>query len=108
MRTNLPIGKVVSPQEWERIVAEHYSEENQQIRMNETSRFIVAHCLANIANQSAVFRGIWGYLDVDKKHLRVFKSNLKKSLEKELKAYGRVKIYSSDINSEVELKIVWN
>ena len=108
MRTNNTIAKILTPEEWEAMVTEHYSEANQQKRINETVNFVVAHCTEYIANQSAVFKGIWDYLDVDKKHMKIFKTNLKKSLEQSLGAVGRVKIYPADKNSEVELKIVWN
>lgn len=108
MRTNNTIAQILTPEEWEVVVTEHYSEANQQKRITETVNFVVDHCTKNIANQSAVFRGIWDYLDVDKKHIKIFNAQLKKSLEQSLGAVGRVKIYPADKNSEVELKIVWN
>lgn len=84
MRTEKEFAPEISIGEWKDEVAKHYTEENQMARIQETLTFITSHCMVHYSNHRATFRGVWGYLDVDAKHLKMFKRDLSSTLKKEL------------------------
>ncbi len=102
MRTDKKFADVIPLTEWQGEVKEHYLDEEQNKRIDETIRFIYLHCSSNYANKYANFNGLWNYLDVDKKHLRSFKTQLKKLIKQNF-VEGKVVFDAKDY----ELEVFW-
>lgn len=94
MRATKNIPEQMPLTEWQDLVKEHYTEEAQKQRITETVRFVFTHCSTVYAQKRTTFSGVWEYVDLDKKHVKTFKRELKKVLTsstfKNLKiAYGK-------------------
>ena len=77
MRTKKIFEAVIPMAEWTKEVQEHYTDDEQNKRIEETVKFIYTHCSGVYQNKRSTFSGVWGYLDVDAKHLKKFKRRLK-------------------------------
>lgn len=104
MRTEKKYEETIALSEWRKDVAEHYSAEKQQARVDDLIDYVVKYCREHFINEKAVFSGVWGYLDVEPRYVKKFKKELKKSLKVCMPSvhvvYNR---YGNDVNVRWEL-----
>lgn len=98
--TNIPENMALT--DWQDLVKEHYAPEAQQKRITETVRFVFTHCSTVYAQKKTTFSGLWDYVDLDKKHVKIFKRNLKKVLSNS--TFKNVKIRYNVEDSEIVIE----
>jgi hypothetical protein len=89
--------------EWQKKVKTHYTKELQLGRIEETINFITNHVSSNRENERSTFSGVWGYLDVDKEHLKIFKRQLKIALKQDYLDLVQI-IYNKD---DQDIIVTW-
>jgi hypothetical protein len=75
MRTDKQLPENMSMGDYQEYVRLHYSEDEQQGRIVKLVEWLYDYCLRS-EKSFATFDGVWNYLDVDEKHLPVFKRQL--------------------------------
>ena len=89
--------------DWQNKVKAHYTKELQLERIEETINFISNHISNNRDKGRSTFSGVWGYLDVDKEHLKIFKRKLKGALKQDYLDLVQV-IYNKD---DQDIIVIW-
>ena len=89
--------------DWQTKVKAHYAKQLQQERIEETINFITNHISNNRDKGRSTFSGVWGYLDVDKEHLKIFKRKLKDALKQDYLDLVQI-VYNKD---DQDIIVTW-